>query len=119
MPTSETSPIIMVLITLAAAVSLLAWWLSARTSRRTRALIAHLEQNQKSYWHSQLRLSHSFNPVGVIEAYRRSAPTTDPDFAALYQARKSGVRAQISAIGLAMALIGLVLIGTRFWDWSW
>ncbi len=119
MPTLGTSPIIMVLITLAAVVSLFAWWLSARTSRQTRALIAHLEQNHESYWHSQLRLSRSFNPVGVIEAYRRSAQTTDPDFDALYQARKSGRRAQISAICLAMALIGLVLVGTRYWGWSW
>ena len=119
MSTLGTSPIIMVLISLAAIVSLFAWWLSVQTSHRTRALIAHLEQNQKSYWRSQLRLSRNFNAVGVIEACRRSAEKTDPDFDALYRERKRGLRIQISAICLAMALIGLVLICTRFWDWGW
>ena len=119
MSTTETSPFVMVLITLAAVVSLLAWWLSARNSRRTRALLAYLEQNEESYWRSQQSLSRKINPIGVIEAYRRSVQAPDPEFDALYQARKSGTRAQISAIVLAMALIGLVLIGTRFWGWSW
>jgi PDZ domain-containing secreted protein len=119
MTTSGTSSIIMVLISLAAIVSLFAWWISVQTSHRTRGLIVHLEQNQKSYWHSQRRLSRSFNAVGVIEAYRRSAEKIDSDFDALYRARKRGLRTQISAICLAMALIGLVLIGAHFWGWSW
>lgn len=104
----------MVLITLSAALSLLAWWLSVQTSRCTRALLAHLEQNQKSYWHSDLRRSRSHHPVGVIETYRRSTHSTDPDFDALYEARKNAMRAQLATICLAMALIGLVLVGTRY-----
>ena len=27
--------------------------------------------------------------------------------------------AQIAAICLALALIGLVLVGTRYWGWTW
>jgi hypothetical protein len=57
--------------------------------------------------------------VGVIEAYRRSTHSIDPDFDTLYQARKNAMRAQIAAICLAMALIGLVLVGTRYWGWTW
>ena len=109
----------MVLITLSAAVSLLAWWFSVQTSRRTRALQAHLEQNQQSYWHSDLRRSRSHHPAGVIEAYRRSTHSTGPDFESLYQARANAMRAQIATICLAMALIGLVLVGTRYWGWTW
>lgn len=109
----------MVLITLAALVSLLAWWLSARTSQRTRALIAYLEQNRTSFWQAQPRLSRYLTPVGVIAAYRRANLPDDPDFDALYQARKSGMRAQISAIAVAVALIGLVPAGTHFWGWTW
>ncbi len=109
----------MVLITIAEAFTLLAWWLSARNSRRTRALIAYLKQNQESYWRLLPWLSRNFNPVGVIEAYRRSGQTVDPDFLALYQARKSGSWAQISAIIMALALIGVVLIGAALWGWSW
>lgn len=116
---SETSPVVMLLITIATAVTLLAWWLSARNSRRTRALIAYLEQYQKSYWRSQPWLSRNLNPVGVIEAYRRSSQASDPDFLALYRARKSGLRAEISAIVVASVLIGVVLIGTAFWGWNW
>ena len=119
MSTSGTSTIIMVLITLSAALSLLAWWLSVQTSRCTRALLAHLEQNQKSYWHSDLRRSRSHHPVGVIEAYRRSNRSNDPDFDALYQARANAMRARIVTICLAMALVGLVLVGTRYWGWTW
>lgn len=119
MPTQGTSPIIIVLIILAAVITLFAWWFSARTSRQTRALIAHLKHNQKSFWRSQLRVSRSFNPIGVIEAYRQTTETVDQDFDALYQARKSGRRVQISAICLAMALIALVLVGTHLWGWSW
>jgi hypothetical protein len=119
MSTSGTSTIIMVLITLSAALSLLAWWFSVQTSRCTRALLAHLEQNQQSYWHSDLRRSRSHHPVGVIEAYRRSNRSNDPDFDCLYQARANAMRAQIATICLAMALIGLVLVGTRYWGWTW
>lgn len=116
MHTSETSPFVMVLITLAAVVSLLAWWLSARNSRRTRALIGYLEQNQESYWRSQQRRSRKLNPIGLIEAYRRASQAPDPEFDTL---RKSGTRAQISAIILATTLIALVVLGTKFWGWSW
>ena len=119
MPSPETSPFVMVLITLAAVVSLFAWWLSARISRRTGALLAHLQHNQESFWRSQQSLSRKLNPIGVIEAYRRSAQAPDPEFDALYHARKSGTFAQIFAIVLAATLIALVLIGTRFWGWGW
>jgi hypothetical protein len=116
---SETSPFVMALITLAAVVSLFAWWLSVRNSRRTRELIEYLERNQGSFWGSQQTLSRKLTAIGIIEAYRRSAQNPDPEFSALYQARKRGLLAQISAIVLAATLIGLVLIGTRFWGWSW
>ena len=29
------------------------------------------------------------------------------------------MRAQIATICLAMALIGFVLVGTRYWGWTW
>jgi hypothetical protein len=48
MPDSQTSPVVMVLISVAAAFTVMAWWLSARNSRRTRALIAYLKQDQDS-----------------------------------------------------------------------
>lgn len=119
MPTTETSPVVMVLIGIAAASTLLAWALSARHSRRTRALVAYLKQNRDSYWRTLPWFSRTFNPIGVIEAYRRSCETPDPEFLALYEASKSGNWAQISAIFLAFALIGVVLIGTTFWGWGW
>jgi hypothetical protein len=82
-------------------------------------LIAYLEQHQKTCWGSLPRLSRTFNPVGVIEALRRSGQTLEPEFLALYQARKSASRAQLFAIIMALALIGIVPIGTALWGWSW
>lgn len=82
---------------------LLAWWASSRNSRWTRALIAYLKENEKSYWCSLPLLSRNINPVGIIEANRRSGQSVDRDFFALYRARKSGALAQISAIILAVA----------------
>jgi hypothetical protein len=109
----------MVLITIAAGLTLLAWWLSVRNSRRTRALIAYLEQNHETFWRSLPSHSRNFNRVGAIEAYRRSDQIIDPNFLVLYQARKSGARAQISTIIIALALIGVVPIGTALWGWHW
>lgn len=119
MSASETSPVVMILITIAAAITLLAWWLSDRNSRRTRALVAYLKEHQESLWRSLPWHSRNLTPTGAIEAYRRSGRTVDPDFLALYQARKRGARAVIFAITMALALIGVVLMGTTLWGWSW
>ena len=119
MLTSGTSLIVMVLITLAAAFLLLAWKASSQNSRKTRALIAYLKENENSYWRSLPWISRNFNRVGIVEAYYRSGQSIDPDFQKLYQAKKSGALVQILAIIVAMAMIAIVLIGTALWGWHW
>lgn len=119
MISSGTDPIVMVLIILAAAFVLLAWWASSQYSRKTRELIAYLKENEKSYWRSLPWLSRNFNPVGIIEAYRRSGQFIDPGFLTLYQAGKRGSLVQILAITMALVLIAVVLIGTSLWGWRW
>ena len=109
---AETSPIVMVLITSAAALTLFAWWLSARNDRRTRALITYLKQEEESFWQSLPWLSRLLNPVGAIETYRRSGRTLSSEFTAVYEARKSGSRATIAAIVMAAAVMGIVPLGT-------
>ena len=119
MLTSETSLVVMVLITLAAAFLIMAWMASSQNSRKTRALIAYLKENENSYWRSLSWISRNFNRVGVVEAYYRSGQSIDPDFLTLYQAKKSGALIQILAIIMATALIAIVLIGTSLWGWHW
>ncbi len=119
MSASQTSPAIIVLIIGAAVVTLLAWWLSVRNSRRTRTLITYLQQNQTEYWHSLPWLLRHVHVVGAVEAYRRSSGTADAEFLARYQLVKRGSRFLLIAIAVAMAMIGLVIMGTTFWAWRW
>lgn len=115
----QTSPIIMVLITLAVIVSLLAWVLSFRTSRRNRALIDHLQKTRATEWRSVPWLTRTVNPRGVVERFRRSGQSVDPEFTLLYQERKRFVRAEIACIAVAAALIAVTIIGTKYWGWAW
>lgn len=119
MAASDTDPAVMVLISLAVAVTLLAWWLSARNDRKTRRLIAHVKQHHGSYWQSLPRLSRILNPVGAVEAYRRSAQPADPIFLALYQERRRGRRIELTAITVAGAIIAIVIVGTTLLGWQW
>lgn len=115
----ETSLVVKVLIVAAAALAVFAWWLSEQTAKRTRALITYLKSNQGPYWHSLPWHARNLNPVAAIEAYRRSPNAADPEFHALYEARKSSNRMLFFAIVIAMAPIGIVLIGTAFFGWNW
>ena len=112
---SQTSPIIMVLITLAAAVTLLAWVLSSRTSRWNRALIAHLQKTRATEWRSVPCLTRTVNPQGVVERFRRPGQSVDPEFTILYQACRRTVRAETACIAVAAANIAATVIGTNYW----
>jgi hypothetical protein len=119
MPESDASLVVIVLIVAVAAFTLYAWWLSARVTRHTRALIAFLKDNEPTFWSSYPWLSRKLNPVGIIEAYHQSRQTTDPRFRALYQSKKLASRAEIVIIFVAIAILGGILMGTAFWGWGW
>jgi hypothetical protein len=119
MPESDASLVVIVLIVAVATFTLYAWWLSARVTRHTRALIAFLKNNEPAFWSSYPWLSRNLNPVGIIEAYHQSHQMTDPRFQALYQSKKQASRAEIAIIITAMAILGIILMGTAFWGWQW
>lgn len=119
MATPETSLIVKVLISGALLSTLIAWCLSVRYSRQTRALIAYLTQHQQEFWNALPRPARMFHPVGGVERYYRSAGPIDAAFETLYLARKKWARVQLLFILAAMALIALVILGTTYLGWHW
>ncbi len=119
MEASGTSLEIMVLLTIAAAVVLYAWWLSIAESRRRRDLAAWLRQHHGERWDRLPWLSRNLITVHAIELLRRGGLAEDPDFMTRYRAMKSGKGRQLALLALTMVLIGAVGLGVRYLGWTW
>jgi len=119
MPAEQTSLIVKALIIAAAALTLFAWWLSARNDKRTRALTDYLKSNHEAFWRALPWHARNLNPSAAIEAYRRSGEAVEPEFLELYEARRTASRKLFLALAIAVTPIAILLIGTGLLGWSW
>jgi hypothetical protein len=118
MPESQTSPEIIALLLLAAALVLYAWWLSARQARRFRDFALWVEDHYGERWRALPWTSRKLNRNGAIEQLRRNGLNDDPQFMARYRQDKMVRRPQVVAVLAGMAAIGLLAIGIEYFGWT-
>jgi hypothetical protein len=118
MPETQTSPEIIALLLLAAALGLFAWWLSARQVRRFRDFAAWVEDHYAERWQALPWTSRKLNRNGAIEQLRRNGLNDDPQFMARYRQDKMVRWPQVVTALAGMAAIGLVGVGAEFFGWT-
>lgn len=115
----QTSPELIALTLLAAALVLYAWWLSERQARRFRDFVAWIEAHHGARWQALPWYLRRFNPVGGVEHLRRGGLAGDAAFMARYRAGKMVRWPQVVAALGGLAAIGLIGIGVRYFGWTW
>lgn len=118
MPDTQTSPGIIALTLLAAALILYAWWLSDRQARRFRDFASWVEDHYGERWQALPWTSRKLNRNGAIEHLRRGGLGDDPQFMARYRQGKMVRWPQVAAVVAGMAAIGLLGVGIEFFGWA-
>ncbi|MCZ6589588.1 MAG: hypothetical protein O7B98_00405 [Alphaproteobacteria bacterium] len=116
---TQTSPQIIALIVLAAALTLYAWWLSDRQARRFRDFVSWIEDQRSEQWQSLPWTSRRLNRTGGVEQLRRNDLRNDPEFMTRYRQGKMVRRPQVVVLLAAVAAIGLLAIGIEYFGWAW
>ena len=114
-----TSPIVILLSLVAAAAVLGAWALAIRERRRFRGLVAWIETHHGARWAALPGAARRFNLVGAVEQLGRQGLGDDPEFMARYQDAKRGKPWRVILQLVGVALIGAILLGGRYWGWTW
>jgi hypothetical protein len=117
MDTSGPNLLVMLVIGLLAAATLLAWLLSERRRKHTRALALYLRKHEPEFWSTLPWHARNLNIVGAIERYRRAHESVDPAFAELYAAKRRSARIELSLLLLAGSLVALLVVGLKNWGW--
>ncbi len=118
MPDTQTSPEIIALILLAAALTLYAWWLSDRQVRRFRDLVSWIEDHYSELWQALPWVARRFNRPGGVEQLRRNGLGNDPQFMAQYRHGKMVRWPQVVALACGMGAIGLLAVGIEYFGWT-
>lgn len=115
----ETSAEIKVWIIVAAGAALSAYAISWRATSKTRQLVAWIEATYPERWNALPRLHRNWFKGAAIEGLRHRGLKNDSEFAQRYDEIKRLKRWMIALIIAGSAAIGVVLLGTQFWGWSW
>mgnify|MGYP006919389288 CR=1 FL=1 len=119
MPETQTSPEIIVLVLLTLALTLFAWWLSERQSRRFRKFVAWVEVHYSAQWQALPWVARNLNRNGGVEYLRRNGLGNDPQFMARYQQDKMVKWSQVAAVAGGIGAIGLIVVGVEYLGWTW
>ena len=115
----ETSPAIIVLVLAAAAAAGTAFWLSILEGRRFRRLIRWIETQRPERWWALPWFSRHVNLVGAVADLRRQGLSADPAFMSLYAETRRHGRLKLVFTLIGAALIAIIPIGVRIFDWRW
>ena len=113
----ETSPAIIVLVLAAAAGT--AFWLSILEGRRFRRLIRWIETHRPERWRALPWVSRHVNFRGAVAELRRQGLSADPAFMSLCAETRRHGRLKLVFTLIGMALIAIIPIGVRIFDWCW
>ena len=94
-----------------------AFFLEVRRGFEQDRLLEWLKTERRADWDALPR-SDRFLIVRAVEILRRGPLASDADFHAHYQMTKHGTRFAV-AMSIAVTAIALLVLGTRFLDWSW
>lgn len=115
---SASLPVVLLVLT-AAGFTLLSFWLAHRETRAVRRMVGWLETTRAERWSALPWHARRLLIVAGIEALRREGAGEDRDFAARYEEIRRLRRRKVMALLLGMVPIGLVLLGTLRWGWTW
>lgn len=107
----------MFLVSVTALSVVYAFILEVRRGFEQDRLLEWLKAERAADWDALPR-SDRFLTVRAVEILRRGALASDADFHARYQMTRHGSRFAV-AMSIAVTAIALLLIGTRFFGWSW
>jgi hypothetical protein len=119
MPETQTSPAIIALVVVTAALVLYAWWLSIRQERRFRNFVAWVEVHYSQQWKALPWVARNLNRNGGVEHLRRNGLGNDPQFMARYHQDKMVKWPQVVAILCGVGAIGLLAVGIEYFGWTW
>ena len=114
------SPQIKILISLSAVTIIYAFVCEIRLSRKARKLANWLQKQRPELWSELNSFARNYNGghPGLKILYRRNAVGL-PLFDQQYEQLRSLERKLLWGIGIGSVCIGLVIIGSKFWDWHW
>ncbi len=117
MQISEPNLLVMLVIGLLAAATLVAWLLSERRRKHTRALVLYLREHEPAFWAALPWHARNLNIAWAVERYRRARDPFDPAFAVLYAAKRRSVRIELALLLFAGSLVALLFVGLVNWGW--
>lgn len=122
MAASGTSVAIMVTIGLLAAVTIIAWIVSDRRRKRTRALAIYIKEQTPEFWDALPWHARHLNVVGAVERFRRDhndrSEPLPADFAELYEGKRRHARFEAVLLALAAGLILMLIVGIKYLGWQ-
>jgi hypothetical protein len=119
MPETQTSPAIIALVVVTAALVLYAWWLSIRQERRFRNFVSWIEDSHRERWQVLPWALRKLNRNGGVERLRRDGLGDDAEFMTRYRHGKMVRWPQVAAVLCGVGAIGLLAVGIEYFGWTW
>lgn len=113
----ETSVQIMVLVIIVLVSTVYAFSLDIRRGAALRRLIEWLKSDRAAEWQALTR-SDRFLTIRAVEILRRGALAGDADFHVRYRETRHPKRFVV-AMTVAATGIGLLVLGTTYFGWTW
>jgi hypothetical protein len=109
---------IVLLLSIAAAAIIYAFYLQITRDRAFRQLLGWVRASRPQEWSALPRRARWFNSIGAVEQLRRGALSTDPEFVRRYRQSKAHQGRFLGALGVGVLAIALVAIGSQSLGWS-
>ncbi len=115
-----TSPQIKVLVSLAGASILYAFFMDIQISRKARKLANWIQHERPDLWATLNLVARTWNGgyPGLKILYRKNVvglSTFDQEFKLIH-----GIEQKfLGGIGIGLVCLGVLFIGIRFWGWHW
>ena len=113
----KTSVQVMFLVVVVGISTVYAFYLDLRREAENHRFLEWLKTERKADW-DELTRADRFLTIRAVEILRRGPLAGDEEFDAHYRQTRHGTRF-IIALSVAVAGIGLLVLGTVFSDWNW
>ncbi len=119
---TEASPGVIVFTTAGIVAAVYAFICHIRAERVARVAVNRVRDTRPGAWHSVVAnnwLLRVADPAITIRVLRARHDVSDPQFDDHFQRVQDIERREYRAVAAAFVCIAVVLIGTRYWGWTW
>ena len=119
---TEASPGVIVFTTAGMVAAVYAFICQIRAGRVARVAVNRVRDTRPGAWQSVLAgnwLLRVANPAITIRVLRARHDVSDPHFDDHFERVREIERRGYRALAVAFVCIAVVLIGTRYWGWTW